>query len=266
MEKNEKTMKYAINLNSILPIRAESSERSEMVTQLLFGEICEVLDSKNTFVKIKNAQDGYVGWADAKMLERLSNEEYCKLEKDNSFRVLEVVADVFCLSNKTIYRLPMGSLLPNYNTDSSKFEVAGLAFQIHPDFVTYLPSSNKDGVVPVAKTFLNSPYLWGGKSLMGIDCSGFVQTVFSVNGFSLPRDASQQVSEGVAITLEEALPGDLLFFAKADRITHVGIYCGNERIIHASGRVRLDKIDDTGVYNDEISDYTHYLSAIRRIE
>jgi len=257
-------MEYAINLNPVLPVRSEASERSEMVTQLLFGETCEILAEENSFLKIKNDLDSYTGWADKKMLKQLSSEEFGKLNKQADFRILTPIADVFCLSDKTIYRLPMGGYLPNYDVESNKFGIGESVFQVHPDFITYLPYSNKDGIVPVATTLLNSPYLWGGKSIMGIDCSGFVQVVFAVNGFKLPRDASQQVQMGSEVAFEELQKGDLLFFSREDRITHVGIYYGDRRIIHSSGKVRIDNIDKQGIFTDT-NEYTHHLSLIKRI-
>lgn len=259
-------MKYAINLNSVLPVRSEASEKSEMVTQLLFGEICEVDETAESFIRIKNTEDAYTGWADKKMLTQISAEEYHGLNTSNVFRVSMPVADVFCLSDKTMYRLSAGSFLPNYNVETSKFGVGNTLFQIHPDFVTYLPHSSKDSILSTAKVLLNTPYLWGGKTVMGIDCSGFVQLVFSLNGFKLSRDASQQAKEGLEISFSNALEGDLFFFGKENKITHVGIYAGDGRIIHASGRVKINTVDITGIYCDEISEYTHFLSLIRRIE
>lgn len=259
-------MQYAINLNALLPVRADASERSEMVTQLLFGESCEILEKGELFFKIKNQSDSYIGWVDKKMIHPISEGEFVKLKEKTKFKVLSPAADVFCMNDKTIYRLPMGSTLPFYDIDSSKFGIGDITFQIHPDFVTFVDSGNKDGIIPYAKAFLNTPYLWGGKSIMGIDCSGFVQVVFSLNGYTLPRDASQQVVTGSEILFEDAIAGDLFFFEKAGKITHVGIYLGSGHIIHASGKVRIDNVDAHGIYTNENTEYTHKFSTIRRIE
>ena len=259
-------MKYAIYLNTALPIRSEASEASEMVTQLLFGDTCEILEESGSFVKIRNNGDGYLGWADSKTLTEIDEETHKKIIDHPVFRTCVPIADIFCMTDKTIYRLSAGSLLPLYNPEKSSFEISGKVFQIHPTFVTYLPESNKDNIIESAMLFVNTPYLWGGKNILGIDCSGLVQTVYAMNGFTLSRDASMQVLEGTKVdTLEEAQPNDLLFFEKEGRITHVGIFLGDKKIIHASGKVKIEKVDQKGIYNEETTKYTHTLSTIKRV-
>ena len=259
-------MKYGINLNSILPVRAEASEKSEMVTQLLFGEYSEVIEQSESFVKIKNQTDNYVGWVDQKMLTNISESDYLALTEQAIFKTCVPIADVFCMTEKSIYRLSAGSLLPFYNHENSSFVISDKTFQIHPSFVTYLPESSKDNIIASAMLFLNTPYLWGGKNIFGIDCSGLTQTVFAMCGFSLTRDASTQAREGSKIdSLEQAQPTDLLFFEKNGKITHVGIYLGDNKIIHASGKVKIEKVDKQGISSDMLNKYTHTLSSIRRI-
>ena len=258
------TMKYAINLNTVLPIRATPSESSEMVTQLLFGEFCEIIENRNSFVRIENYADGYCGWADKKMLTIVTDTDYLSLQNQPKFKTYMPIAEVFSLSDKSIHRLSAGSSLPNYNPDTSKFGINGYEFHIHPSFVSYLPESSTNEIVPIALHFRNAPYLWGGKNIFGIDCSGFVQVVFSLCGISLPRDANQQVQVGESISFENANTGDLLFFEKNKRITHVGIYMGNNQIIHASGKVKISMIDNLGILSEGKSEYTHILSEVRR--
>lgn len=257
-------MNYAINLNAVLPVRREASEASEQVTQLLFGEYCRVLALKDSFAQIENAFDGYQGWVDKKMLTEISEGEYNQLKSEPIFRTIEPIVDVFCITNKTIYRLSAGSLVPHYNPETSKFEIGDLLFQIHPSFVSFLPEGNIEGVAPTSRVFLNTPYLWGGKNTLGIDCSGFVQVVFSINGISLPRDASQQIERGVQVSLEDAVSGDLLFFEKGRKITHVGIYLGDNRIIHASGKVKIEEVDHQGIKNS-FGEYTHALASVKTL-
>lgn len=259
-------MKYAIYLNTALPIRSEAGEASEMVSQLLFGDTCELTEEAGSFIKIRNYRDGYQGWVDFKVLYEIDEETYNEINTGPVFRTCVPIADVFCMTDKTVYRLSAGSILPRYNIDKSNFEIGGKVFQIHPTFVTYLPQSSKENIIATAMLFLNTPYLWGGKNIMGIDCSGLAQVVFSLNGFLLPRDARVQALEGTKVnSLEEAQPTDLLFFEKNNRINHVGIFLGNNKIIHASGRVRIDTIDSQGIYNKESGNYTHTLSTIKRV-
>lgn len=259
-------MKYAIYLNTALPIRSEASEASEMVSQLLFGDTCEITDKVGSFSKIKNYRDSYQGWVDSKVLCEIDEDSYHEINNGPVFRTCVPIADVFCMTDKTIYRLSAGSLLPRYNADTSSFEIGGKIFQIHPSFVTYLPQSSKENIIATAMLFLNTPYLWGGKNIMGIDCSGLAQVVFSMSGFSLPRDSGLQAVEGIKVnSLEEAQAADLLFFEKNNRINHVGIFLGNNKVIHASGKVRIDTIDSQGIYNKESGNYTHTLSTIKRV-
>jgi len=259
-------MEFGIFLNSVLPVRSEPEESSEMVTQLLFGEFCHVLDEKNGFVRIENYFDNYRGWVDKKMLFEINKDIYDKLKAAPVFRTIVPVADVFCLSEKSIYHLSAGSLLPFYDHEKSSFTIVDKKFQIHPTFVSYLPGSSKENILQTVMLFLNTPYLWGGKNIFGIDCSGFVQVVYSLHGFTLPRDASMQAKEGSEIgSIAKAEPSDLFFFEKNERITHVGIYMGDGKIIHSSGKVRVDKVDEKGIFNEETNGYTHSLAAIRRI-
>ncbi len=256
-------MKYAINLNAVLPVRNAASEKSEMVTQLLFGETMEITGVEKNFFKIINRTDGYEGWVSSNIPVYISEEDYKALE-NQAFKICVPVAEVFSLMDRSIYRLPAGSLLPFFNPENNKFGIGNMVFQVHPSFVTYLPEGNPEGIVPVALHFKNSPYLWGGKTVFGIDCSGFTQTVFSICGIALPRDAGEQVLNGISVSFENLISGDLLFFEKDGKICHVAIYCANGQVIHASGKVKINDVDKQGILSDDKSSYTHFLSAIKR--
>lgn len=259
-------MKYAVNLNTVLPVRAEPRESSEMVTQLLFGEFCRILGEENGFCLVENYLDGYKGWADKKMLHEVEDNIFHEFVGKPSYRTKSAITEAVCLDDDMVYRLSAGSLLPFYKPDVSTFGIADRSFRISPGFAKHINQPSKHDIIENARMFLNTPYLWGGKNIFGIDCSGFVQVVYSLSGYFLPRDASLQEKEGKRISgLPETISADLMFFEKSGKIAHVGIYLGNNRIIHSSGKVRIDKVDEHGIFNEEVSGYTHRLASIKRI-
>ena len=253
-------MLYGININPVLPLRKEPAEQSEMITQLLFGEHFTVLEEREKWLKIRNCADFYEGWADRKMIILLNKDGFERLENEkNAFFVKNIF--LFCENKKgdTIV-LPAGSKLLFFNEKENTFGFSD-QFKILSENVT----NEQTTVSETAMLFLNAPYLWGGKTIFGIDCSGLTQVVFSLLGISLPRDAYQQAKCGENVaSLKEAKTNDLVFFTDREgKISHVGILLDNERIIHASGKVRIDKIDEKGIIFEK--KYTHKLHSIRRI-
>ena len=225
----------------LCPMRAEGSDRSEQVNQLLFGERFEVLERGEKWSRVKTTEEGYEGWIDNKQYTVLTSEEYEDLGRWEGV----VEEPLMRIGDETGGLLvPMGSRLP---------ERLG---------------EHRAGAAESALKLLHAPYLWGGKSLMGIDCSGLVQVVYRVAGVNLPRDASQQALCGEKIeSIGEAKEEDLCFFENAEgRVVHVGIYLGDNRIVHASGEVRIDRIDDRGIFNADRGEYSHKLCGIRRLE
>lgn len=259
-------MEYAVNFNSIMPVRAEASERSEMVTQLLFGEHCIISEKKDSFFKIKNYFDDYEGWVDKKMLTQIDKNEYERLSVNPAFRTQELITSIYSEDDNSVYHLTLGSVLSNYNESTKKFGSGKFNYKVSDNtIIKNTQNCNTDNIVSTALIMLNTPYLWGGKSIMGIDCSGFIQIVFATNGILLPRDASQQALKGESVNWSNIQSGDLLFFEKERKITHVGMYLNESKIIHASGKVRIDAIDLQGIYNKETEEYTHNLTSIKRI-
>ncbi len=260
-------MAFGIADLSIIPMRREPSERSEMVSQILFGELYEILEEVEKWVYVRLLHDGYEGWIDRKMSVCV-REEYLQTYQNNTHvlatEVFHIVAKEGEWGNKLIVS---GSVFPLYNTETKKMKVGNDVYTLVNKVKEVNVQNVRDLLVGYALMYYNAPYLWGGRSPYGIDCSGLSQIVYRLGGVNLPRDASQQVTWGQDLSfIEEALPGDLAFFGdEVGNITHVGIIWEQNRIIHASGRVRVDKIDHQGIYNEELKRYTHNLKVIRRI-
>ena len=246
-------MVFAICCVPVSPMRAGPSHRSEMVSQLLFGECCQLLEQgEDHWVRVKCLYDGYEGWCQGSQVTAISEEQY---PAPANLLAAEWVNRVEY--NGQPMMVPLGScLFPGEN----RICYTGRTWNIE------LADKNGEAISKLAYQFLNTPYLWGGKTVFGADCSGFTQTVFKFFGIPLLRDAWQQVMQGEAVgLLEEAHAGDLAFFDNAEgKITHVGILLNTAEIIHASGRVRIDKIDKLGILDAEDLQRTHQLKMIKR--
>jgi len=245
---------------SIIPLRIEPSDRSEIVSQVLFGEHFEILEQLKQWSKIKLQFDDYEGWVDSKQYQIISKSEFKQLSED----VIVLNADLLEYitgSNNLLLPIPLGSSLSflnhsDINTSNFNFEgtkISGI--------------KQKNDILNTAFMYLNAPYLWGGKTPFGIDCSGFTQMVYKLNGYKLLRDASQQALQGESLSfIEESEPGDLAFFDNEEgNIIHVGIIMEDNYIIHASGKVRIDRLDHLGIYNSEANRHTHKLRVIKKI-
>lgn len=260
---------HGINLNSVLPMRREPSETSEMVNQLLFGEHFTILEEVPRWAYIHSLIDAYEGWVDSKMFSLISDEIAEQLDDINFPVVNRPIVNAYIDSKNESILLPGGSLLPFYNPDTEICTLNEFEFHIARECVN-MPDEkifNEEDLISVAFTFLNSPYLWGGRNALGIDCSGFVQTVFRICGIDLPRDAAQQVEHGAVVNfLQETHPGDVAFFENEEgRIIHVGILISPRQIIHASGKVKIELIDNQGIRNEDSGLYSHKLRVVKRM-
>jgi len=256
-------MNFGICALSIVPVRSSASDKSEMVSQLLFGEVVELLEKKGSWAKIRCSWDNYIGWIDIKQIKLITPSEFKLYSRKHSCS-LELVQPV--ISDDYYLPITIGSNLPNY--DGLRFSINGSSFTFSGQVITPLEiKPNTNLVLKIARRYLYAPYLWGGRSPLGIDCSGFTQIVFKLVGINLPRDAYEQVEQGELIDfVEETQNGDLAFFEnRKGKISHVGILLPEGQIIHASGQVRIDKIDHYGIFNTEKEKYTHRLRVIKRI-
>ncbi|MET4080172.1 hypothetical protein ABIB40_000112 [Pedobacter sp. UYP30] len=254
---------YGICRVAVAPLRAEPTDRAEMVTQLLFGEHVEILEKQERWWLIQNGYDRYQGWIDPKQLVGISGSDFTTMHNCNMLAPLSF-DNSLTSTDGSVYHICPGSNLPNIADGYCQLakERFKLGFQPHQKNT----ANFKDEVAAAAKFFHNIPYLWGGRNLFGLDCSGFVQLVFKMFDIALNRDASQQAEQGDLVGfLAEGKAGDVAFFDNEEgKITHVGILLSPNEIIHASSKVRIDLIDDQGIFNKELGRYTHKLRIIKR--
>lgn len=250
---------------SLVPLRTEPSDKSEMSSQLLFGDHFTILEITEKWVRILTAFDEYEGWIDFKQHEEIDQAAFVALHDLNTILGLSVSHTVNRTSTNENLYLVAGSNIPN--TLDNFFYLRDTRYKLEKPIVKPAKDKFRSGVSNAAIFYLNAPYLWGGRSVFGIDCSGFTQMVFRQFGIRLKRDAWQQAEQGDLVAfLQETVSGDLAFFDNEDgRITHVGIMLGNERIIHASGRVKIDPVDNHGIYSHELNRYTHKLRIVKRL-
>ncbi len=250
---------------SFIPMRKEPTETSEMVSQILFGETFTILEESKKWDFIELDFDGYLGWIDHKLSRIIDKQKLswfesvnCKIANKPFFKVRQKNSDdiLFVLAGSNFYNL--------HGREFSLFENS---FQLNDPYLIYKQPNPANVIISSAELLLNIPYLWGGRSAFGIDCSGLAQTTFKIAGINMPRDASKQVNIGKTISsLENTLPGDLAFFNNEEGlITHVGILLSKNEIIHASGSVRIDHIDQQGIFDRSRQVYTHKLALIKRV-
>ena len=248
-------MIYGICTLSIVPMRSEPSDPSEMVNQLLFGEIFKVPEKRKKWSRIRLLHDKYEGWIDNKQYLEISEEAYAFAKAKSPLLIADPVQFI-TTAQKQLLTTVMGS-------DVNSLELLKATY----DGPTVSGKKEKKTLIDTALLFVGTPYLWGGRTHFGIDCSGFTQMVYRLNGHKLKRDASQQATQGDALSfIEESEPGDLAFFDNDEgKIVHVGIIMEDNYIIHAHGEVRIDRLDHTGIYNEQQRTHTHKLRVIKKV-
>lgn len=257
--------KYGICNLSVVPCREEPSDKSQMVTQLLFGESFEILSTRKQWRQIRNGLDGYESWIDEKQFIDIDQHAYEALNRKLPICASDIVQLVKDMRNGYMIPVVAGSSLPNYHQGHIAFGDESYEFDgeiSHPDL-----EEARRQLVEFAMVYRNAPYLWGGRSPFGIDCSGLMQVLYKMVGVPLKRDAYQQADEGHTLSfVEEAELGDLAFFDNEEgHIIHVGMLVGPNSIIHASGKVRIDKLDHQGIFNVDTGKYSHKLRLIRKV-
>jgi len=232
---------YGICHLSIIPLRKDSTSKSELVSQLIYGELFKVLESNEKWFLIECIDDNYKGW--------INHSQFKEISEHDLKKVLRIEAKY--LNNRTAeIETENGTMSIIIGSKISSCSILNHKLNTKID--------SRNSIIENSFKFLNSPYLWGGRTPYGIDCSGFTQQVYKLNGFQLSRDANQQVIQGKEIILEDAKPGDLAFFGE-DGISHVGIIMNSNKIIHAFGSVRIDDLNQNGIINSISNKLTHKL-------
>lgn len=255
-------MDHGICHLNCIALRQEADNRSEMISQLLFGETFHVMAERGEWYMIYTDFDHYEGWVLKIQVRLLSPELHKIIIEDSRHHSIEMIS-LMSDSREQMQVLTLGACLPRYSEGTFTLGENKLSFEGEVNSGT----AGRPELVRTAHKYLSAPFLWGGRSPQGIDCSGFTQMVYKINGYSLYRDAHQQASQGEVLSfIEESQPGDLAFFDNEEgEITHVGILLANNHIIHCHGQVRIDRIDHSGIYNVDTGRHTHKLRVMKKI-
>lgn len=248
-------MHYGICNLSIVPLRLEPSNTSELISQVLYSEFFKVLELRKNWSRIRLAFDNYEGWIDNKQYKEILENDYNHLNQSDQIYSTDLVEFIQC-NNDELYPITLGSSLNGLSLLNHSYD--GHSTKVN---------KTKENIINIALLYLNTPYFLGGKTPFGIDSSGFTQMVYKLNGYRLLRKTEQQVTQGESLSfIEESEPGDLAFFDNAEgNIIHVGIIMKDNYIIHAHGKVRIDRLDQSGIYNTETKTHTHKLRVIKKI-
>lgn len=247
-------MKYGICPISVAPLRLEAKDSSEMVSQVLYGEYFKIIEERKKWVKIRLAHDSYEGWIDIKQVLEIESELYHQIDESEQRYAKDLISHI-THHNESLSTITLGAQVSTASILADNYQLESTS------------GTSKSDLISNALLLLNAPYLWGGRTPLGIDCSGLTQLIYRLSGFKLLRDASQQATQGEVLSfIEEAEEGDLAFFDNNEGIiTHVGLIMRDNYIIHAHGKVRIDRLDQSGIFNVERHLHTHKLRVIKKI-
>ncbi len=260
-------MKIGICELAYIPMRVGRSHQSEMVNQVIFGEMFEILIQYENWTKIRLFHDAYEGWVENTSYTRLENTDNIDTEYYNKKQFCSNSCGSVFQNQTQHFNIPLGAMLHTEYNSGNSFSIGKNIYQINNCMAENRQHTLRNIIVDNALKLLNTPYLWGGRTQWGIDCSGFIQLMFRLIGMNIKRDASQQIELGKTLYfVSEAQKGDLAFFQNEEgAICHVGILISNTEIIHASKYVRIDKIDHQGIYNCQTKQYSHNLRVIKSV-
>ncbi len=257
-------MKKDICILPLVPVREKPSDRSQMINQLLFGDVVAIKDQYKSWLFAETLHDGYAGWVDEKQVTPFVDTYFAQLEEETPVFLNTEFTRATGPNGENLV-LTLGSRLPLFR--NNRFMLGEKEYQLPENISVLTGKQPAKKITETARKYLGSSFLWGGRSFFGTDCSGFTQIVFRMCGYPLQRDASQQAEHGTLVNfVEEARQGDLAFFENEEgSIIHVGILLDNQEIIHSSGQVRTDTVDHEGIFRTDLKKYTHKLRFIKRI-
>lgn len=258
-------MQYGVCGLSAIPMRKEPADASEMVNQVLFGECFQVLEGNKKWAYIKLAHDTYEGWVDLKQIIPCTADYFEYNRSQNPVLSAELIDLVSQENPAEVFPVFLGSTLPFYSSKSEECKIADSTYGFNGETIS--GRRNREEMLQQAYKYLNAPYQWGGRTPAGIDCSGLTQMIYRLSGMAIPRDSGDQAQLGDTLSfIEESEPGDLAFFDNEEgRIIHVGILLQDNHILHAHGQVRIDSLDQSGIFNRQRNTHTHKLRVIKKL-